>query len=98
MSANGQLLFEVINRNNMIVCNSLESCDGTITRRRSTVNGLEESVIDYFIICQELHTYFKSMKIDENNVLTRYMKKKKKIYVTKSDHNLLICEFSQKWN
>ena len=98
MSANGQLLFDVIMRNNMIICNSLEKCDGTITRRRSTVNGIEESVIDYFIICQDFYTYFISMKIDNDNVLTRYSKKKNKIQITKSDHNVLICEFSRKWN
>ena len=98
MSSNGQLLYDVITRNSMIVCNSLETCEGTITRRRTTVNGLEESIIDYFIICQDFYSFFVSMKIDSNSVLTRYVKKKNKIYITKSDHNLLICEFSQKWN
>ena len=76
MLQNGQLLFDVITRNNMVVCNSLEACDGTITRRRSTVKGLEESIIDYFIICQDLYSFFKFMKIDDKNVLTRYTKKK----------------------
>ena len=93
MSPNGELLYDVITRNNMIVCNALENCSGTITRQRSTVNGVEASVIDYFIICQDMFTYFHSMKIDDKNVLTRYAKKKMKIYVTKSDHNVLICQF-----
>ena len=98
MSPNGHLLFDVITRNNMIVCNSLDRCNGTITRRRSTVNGIEESVLDYFLICQDFYKYFISMQIDDINVLTRYRKRKNKIFITKSDHNLLICEFSQKWN
>ena len=98
MSSNGELLYDVINRNNMIVCNALENCNGSITRQRSTAKGTEASIIDYFIICQDMYTYFQSMKIDDVNVLTRYFKKKDKIYVTKSDHNVLICQFSQKWN
>ena len=82
MSPNGELLYDFISRNNLIVCNALESCSGTITRQRSTVNGIEASVIDYFIICQDMFSYFQSMRIDDKNVLTRYVKKKNKIFVT----------------
>ena len=38
------------------------------------------------------------MEIDDINILTRYAKRKDKIYRSKSDHNLLLYEFSQKWN
>ena len=50
---------------------------GTITRKRITVNGTEESVLDYFIVCQELFTLLSSMKIDEDRsfVLSRYTKR-----------------------
>ena len=98
MSPNGQLLYDVIERDELVICNALDACQGSITRRRSTINGIEESILDYFIICQDLFVYFSSMKIDSSNVLTRYVKRKERIIVTKSDHNILICNFSQKWN
>ena len=76
-----------------------EVCDGTITSRRKTVNGLEESVLDYFVMCQELFAMLSSMKIEEKRslVLSRYSKNNGKVVVTPSDHNILYCKFNLKW-
>ena len=46
LSANGELLLGLVNRNNPVICNATAVCEGLITRTRSTVNGIEKSVID----------------------------------------------------
>ena len=73
MSPNGELLFDIIERNNLMVCNASDKCTGLITRQRSTSRSKEESIIDYFIVCQELYLQLKSMKIDDENVLTQFI-------------------------
>ena len=100
MSQNGEYLLELTERNNLVICNATEECIGVITRARKTINGTEKSVIDYFIICHKLYTLLSSMKIDENRsfCLSRYVKKKGKITVVQSDHNLLKCVFNLKWS
>ena len=100
MSANGEYLLEFVNRNNLVIGNSTELCQGTITRSRKTINGHEKSVLDYFVMCQDLFSLLRSMKIDEarTHVLTRYSKQNGQYFVTKSDHNLLYCHFNQCWS
>ena len=72
-SSSGELLIEMCERNNLIICNATDLCIGTITRQRITVNGIEKSIIDYFILCEEMFAYLSSMKIDEArlHVLTK---------------------------
>ena len=75
-SSNGTLLVELCERNNLIICNATQLCQGVITRQRDTVKGAEKSVIDYLIVCAELFSYLASMTIDEARsfVLTNYSK------------------------
>ena len=100
ISGNGEYFLEFVKNNNLVIGNASDLCEGTITRSRKTVNGHEKSVIDFFVMCQELFLLLKSMKIDESRtlVLTRYSKKNGKSVITKSDHNLLYCKFKQGWN
>ena len=42
MSDNGEYLMELMERNNLIICNATDKCEGTITRERVTVNGTEQ--------------------------------------------------------
>ena len=100
MSINGEYLMEFTERNNLVICNATDKCDGTITREMATINGVERSVLDYFIICQELYLLLSSMNIDESRklVLSRYSKKNDQVKVTKSDHNVLVCNFNLKWS
>ena len=93
ISANGEYLKNIIESNNMILCNSEKECDGLYTRERKTVNNCEKSIIDYVLICQDLYFYFKKMKIDAVNSLRKYSKLGNKSVVTKSDHHLIICQF-----
>ena len=64
-SGNGDLLIALCERNNLVICNAADLCQGVITRHRVTVSGTERSVLDYFILCQEMFTFLSSMKIDE---------------------------------
>ena len=99
-SGNGDFLIAMCERNNLVICNTSDLCQGVITRQRVTVNGTEESAIDYFILCQEMFAYLSSMIIDEDRtfVLSKYSKSKGKVIVTESDHNPLICTFNYLWS
>ena len=76
ISANGKLLGEIITRQNLVVVNSTEKCQGLITRYKKTVNGEEKSVLDYFIVCQELFQNTIKMTVDEERqyTLSRFYK------------------------
>ena len=89
-SQNGQLLLDFVTRNNLIICNASDLREGKIARKRNTVNGAEEEILDYIILCQEMFMFLKLMKIKENNGLTSYSRKK----ITPSDHRLLIGTFN----
>ena len=52
-SENGKLLEKVIAENDLVVVNGTELCNGVITRHRKTMNSLEESAIDHFIVCKD---------------------------------------------
>ena len=53
---NGKLFQEFLSRNShLTVVNSLSICDGLITRRRQKDDILEESVLDFFVVCN-LHS------------------------------------------
>ena len=80
MSENGKLLYEIIKSENLVLVNSTEKCEGTITRHRKTKKSTEKSVLDYFIVCRRLFEILKKMKIDEDRsmVLTKYATKKVK--------------------
>ena len=78
ISENGKLLLDILERQNLTVVNSLDVCDGTITRERKTKSRIEKSVIDYVIVCSKIREFVKSMNIDEDrfHVLTKYASKK----------------------
>ena len=94
-NANGKMLDEFLSNNpHLTVVNSLEICEGTITRERKTVNGVEKSVLDFFIVCSRIVNTVKKMKIDEakENALSSYKESGKQ--VKESDHNVLILQLA----
>ena len=97
-SHNGMLLIEMIQRNNLYLCNASKKCKRSISRRRVTKKGIEESILDFVIVCEELYSFLQSMKIDPSCVLTRYTKNKGKLRITPSDHFPLFANFKLKWN
>jgi hypothetical protein len=99
-SPNGTLLWEIVQRNNLTVLNSLPLCEGTITRHRVTKVGEEKSVLDYFIVCDKLAQYVEKMVVDEDriDVLTKFAGKKGTGKMVKSDHNLLSAYFNVQYD
>lgn len=91
-SPNGKLLLEMINRQNLVVTNSMDICEGVITRKRITKDSTETSVIDYILVCQKLSKSLMKVSIDEDRIhaLNRYVGKRaqnrRQIF---SDHNWL---------
>ena len=95
-SRNGMILLDLLKRQNMHLANSLDQCKGIITRQRTTVVGVERSVLDYVLICDRMKEFLTSMLIDEdqNYVLTSYKSNNGKKKLVKSDHNIIFCTFS----
>ena len=58
----------------MTVVNSLDICEGLITRVRNKNGKFEQSVIDFFVVCRKVLPYVKKMIIDEKKefILTNY--------------------------
>ena len=72
----------------LCVVNSLDLCEGILTRVRKLKSKTEKAVLDFFVVCDKLKSFIQKMIIDEDNEypLTRYMKDGRK----HSDHNTLI--------
>ena len=49
----------------LTVVNALSICTGLFTRRRNTRNGVQETVIDFYVVCDKILPLVKSMTIDE---------------------------------
>ena len=78
---NGQLFRDFLKMfPQLYVVNNLDLCQGLITRRRQTVHKLEESVLDFFLVCEKILPFIKRMIIDEAKkyVLSHYSKVKGK--------------------
>ena len=72
-SENGKILWDIIYRNGLIVVNGmLEKCKGSITRRRETVNGVEQSIIDHVIVSHGLKEDIERLVIDESGNKDKY--------------------------
>ena len=92
---NGKLFQEFLKKHtHLIVVNNLDLCQGLITRRRKTSKGLEEAVLDFFVICNRISRFIVKMTVDEEKqfVLSRYGKEKGKYIKKDSDHNTMILD------
>ena len=66
ITPNGQILAGIVSRHGMVVVNGLKNkCEGTVTRKRVTKDGIEESVIDFVIISDDLVDELASLLIGE---------------------------------
>ena len=86
---NGKLFEEfLLQHPHLSVVNALPECEGLITRRRTTNGIKEESILDFFIVCDKVLPYLKKMVIDEDKsyVLTNYKNVKKGGEAIDSDH------------
>ena len=63
-SKNGRLLMNIVSENGLIVVNGSDLCSGVITRYGKTSTRTEQSVLDFFIVCEKFFTYITSMAVD----------------------------------
>ena len=100
ISPNGRLLLDLINRKSLVVVNASDKCYGVITRMKVKGKITEKSVIDYFIVCQNLYNLVISMLVDEDrkHILTRFYKRNGVVKIVESDHNVLILNISCQWD
>ena len=61
ISPNGILLLDIIERNNLILVNGTDICEGKITRQKMKNGKLEKSVLDYFLVCQDFFLLVQKM-------------------------------------
>ena len=95
-SPNGAVLASIVERNDLIVVNTLQNkCKGVITRRRCMEDAVEESVIDFLIISVDIMNDLKELIIDEEkeHALTKMTHHKKGVKLVTSDHNVLLSKF-----
>ena len=94
-NSNGKLFCDFLERMpHLTIINSLPICEGLITRMRKTSRGLEMSVLDVFVTCEQILPYIKRMVIDEKreHALTNFSTMKNLGRVIESDHNVEILE------
>ena len=87
---NGNLFKEFLAKYPFLtVVNNLDSCEGSITRRRITVKGTEEAILDFFVVCDKLRPFVDKMIIDEEKsyALSNFSKVKGTCVKKHSDHN-----------
>ena len=77
---------------------SLPYCRGAITRRRVTEEGVEESIIDFVLMSEDLVEDFIEMEIDEKkeHALVKITHQKGNVRKITSDHNVLLSKFKLK--
>ena len=95
-NANGKLFRTFLNNNQSIaLLNRSDKCQGKITRRRNKGNKVEEAILDFALVSDELLQFFDKMIIDEEKKfpLTSYLNRK----VTHSDHSTIIIDFDIKF-
>ena len=99
MSNNGLIFLNLVKRHNLTVANASDKCNGTITRHRSTINNVEEAVLDYFVFCERMEPFFNSMLIDEKrlHVLKKFVTTRGFVNHVESDHNIMVAKFSLKY-
>ena len=86
---NGKFFETFLKQNpNLTVINSLPLCKGIITRSRIKNGISEESVIDFFLVCNRVLPYVQKMIIDEEKkfILTNYKKARVGGKAVDSDH------------
>ena len=94
---NGRLFEQFLQQNpHLTVVNSLSLCEGLITRRRHKNGILEESILDFFIVCDKVLPHVTRMQIDEhkNYVLTNYEQVRKGGKATDTDHATQIMDIN----
>ena len=94
---NGKMFVEFLERNPaLIVVNTLDLCEGLITRKRVLETRIEEAVLDFFIVNERMRPFLKKMIIDEDRsfCLSNFAQYGKNKRVIETDHNGEILEMN----
>ena len=86
-----------MNRNsNLTLVNSQQLCEGLISRMRKTKNKTEQSILDFFIVCEKVMPFVTKMIIDEarEHVLTNFNPIRTGGRAIESDHNTEILKLN----
>ena len=86
---NGKMFQDYLERHpHLQVVNTLPQCDGLITRSRLCNGVLEESVLDFFLVCNRVLPYVTQIVIDNHRkyILTNYQAAKNCGRAINSDH------------
>ena len=66
-NVNGKYFVQFLERMpSLTLINSLQLCEGKITRMRKTTRGVEQSILDVYVTCDKILPYITKMKVDEN--------------------------------
>ena len=65
MSKNGELSWNIIQRRDLVIGNSLNVCEGVITRQRNKNGTIEKSVIDYILFNNKIKDFVTKIVIDD---------------------------------
>ena len=97
MDMNGLELIHLVERQGLKILNTDARCLGSITRHRLTKRGVEQAILDYILVCENMFTFFDSMIIDEARhfPLTNYLPNGTR---KPSDHNILLASFKLTYN
>ena len=76
--------------------NALNRCKGLATRIRNKDGKIEESIIDFFVVCKRVLHHVTDVIIDNkrNNTITNYRGKKRGRKAVDSDHMTLILNLN----
>ena len=86
---NGKLFEQFLARNShLTVVNSLDICEGLITRSRFRNGEMEKSVLDFFVVCHLVLPHVTRMVVDEEKkfILTNYEQVRKGGKAADTDH------------
>ena len=62
MSNNGKLLYDLVERQDLVIVNALDICKGSITRERAFEDKSEKSILDCIIVTRGLLQHLIDMK------------------------------------
>ena len=87
-NVNGKCMADFLIRNNLTVVNGLQLCKGLITRIRKRKSSYENSILDFFVVCEKMLPRITSMEIDEAklNIPSNYTQVRRGGRVVDSDH------------
>ena len=78
--------------------NSLDICEGTITRTRDVGDRTEKAVLDFAVVNEKILPFIKKMLVDENKIfsLINLSQAKKNNNFIQTDHNAIVLEMEIK--